>query len=242
MPKKSKKINKGGANLSPLLTRPEKVAIVALGRSSADYMQQMIGNATRQDVNKPLFDEVWTVNRGILGFNHDKLFVMDDLKWLEEKKDKKYAAWLRQHNKPIITSTEYPDDYPQSVSYPLNSVMEHIEDDIFAVNTVSYMVAYAMYIGVKHLHIYGADFFYPGGSTAEEGGQAVAYLLGMCAAQKIMIHHIPQSSTLLYAFKVQADARGNMRRPPYGYHRKESMEEATKLDKQRKDQQQKGLQ
>jgi|TARA_R100000049_G_C1944284_1_gene88976 hypothetical protein len=228
--------NEGGLLVEPLLTRPERVAIVALGRSCYDFIQEQISHATRRDTENPLFDEVWTLNRGFQGFPHDKLFVMDDLRWLEEHKDKKYAKWLKKHNRPIVTSTVY-NDYPTAVEYPVHEVGEFIKDDIFAVNTVSYMVAYAMYTGVKHLSIYGADFFYPGGQTAEEGGQAVAYLLGISTGLQMMIHHIPHSSSLLYASKAQQGPGGQLARPLYGYHRKAEMEKAKGEDRARKAQQ-----
>jgi len=228
---KNKKVeNEEGAFVEPLLTRPKKVAIVALGVSCQDFLRMML-QATRTE--KPLFDEVWTLNRGMKGIVHDKLFVMDDLEWIRKKKDKVYASWLKKHDKPIMTSTVYPG-YPMAVPYPLHQVMEFLEDDIFAVNTVSYMVAYAMYIGVEVLSIYGADFFYPGGKTAEEGGQAVAYLLGMAAGRKIMRHQIPASSTLLYCNKGRMGPQGAMFRPPYGYHRLEQMaKEKEQIDRAR---------
>lgn len=230
MSKNSKVENEEGAFVEPLLTRPKKVAIVALGASVQDFLRMML-QSTRTE--KPLFDEVWTLNRGLRGIGHDKLFVMDDLEWIRTKKDKVYASWLKRHDRPLITSTVYPE-YKMAVAYPLHEVMEFIEDDIFTVNTVSYMVAYAMYIGVEVLSVYGADFFYPGGKTAEEGGQAVAYLLGMAAGRKIMVHQIPASSTLLYCNRGKMSPGGSMFRPPYGYHRLDQIKkEKEQVDKAR---------
>lgn len=222
-------VNPGGALIEPLLTRPEKVAIVCLGRSNADFVQELIQNSAQK---KAIFDEVWTVNRGLRAIAHDKVFCMDDLMWIKER-DRNYYDWLKAHDKPVITSTPYPE-VPNSVAYPLQDVSEYIKDDIFTVNTVAYMVAYAMTIGVETLSIYGADFFYPDGNKAEEGGQAVAYLLGMAAGMGMVYeehkmpfisthHRVPQSSTLLYAYKVQATPAGP-RRPPYGYHRQSDVE------------------
>ncbi len=230
--------NSGGLLVEPLTTRPERIAIVALGRSCQDFILEMIGTETRRNVKNPMFDEVWTLNRGLRGIQHDKLFVMDDLQWLEKNRDKNYAKWLKKHDKPIITSTVY-SGYPMSIAYPLQEVCDFIEDDIFTVNTVSYMLAYAMYIGCKHVSIYGADFFYPGGQTSEEGGQAVAYLLGMCAAGKMLTPHIPGSSSLLYACNVKPGPGGGLRREPYGYHRLAELEKNKAIEKRRKNQQRK---
>lgn len=218
--------NPEGLLLDPLLTRPDKVAIVALGLSAPTFLLEQM---QRPSLVNP-FDEVWSVNRGLRGIQHDKLFCMDDFRWLE-KRDKLYTKYLREHKVPIITSTSY-QDYPMSVPYPINQVMKTIEDDIFCVNTVSYMIAYAIHIGVKELSIYGADFSYPNGSTAESGGQAVAYLLGT-ARHFGMLHRIPDTSTLLYANTVKMTQEG-VQRPHYGYHRIEEMADAKKKERDRK--------
>lgn len=206
---------KEGVFVEPLLTRPETVSIVALGFSSRSFVQSIM---TDTAMAKPP-GEVWAINRGFRAFSHDKLFIMDDLRWLEGFKPD-YAKTLKKHDKPIITSTAY-DDYPMTVAYPYEEVLETIGDDIFNVNTVAYAVAYAIHIGVREVSIYGADFSYPNGSTAESGGQAVAFLCGLMRYFK-MTHKIPQDSTLLYANKTQLTG-SKFERPPYGYHRKEEM-------------------
>lgn len=205
--------NQEGALLETMLSRPEKVAIVALGGSSATFFHEMI-QSTRKE---KWVDEVWSLNRGLRGVQHDKLFCMDDLKWLEEK-DPNYAAYLKKHNVPIITSTAY-SDYPMAVEYPIHEVLQHVKTDVFAVNTVSYMLAYALYIGVKEVWVYGADFIYPNGNQAEKGGQAVAFLLGLFHAAGLE-YHVPATSTLLYANEIKPRPGGMPQRVFYGYHRK----------------------
>ena len=207
-----------GLLVEPLFTRPNRVAIVALGPSYKSFVGEIMGNRSMTGH----FDEVWTLNRGFNAFTHDKLFVMDDLKWIEQH-NKGYAKFLRNHDKPIITSTAYPN-YPMAVEYPIVEVLDTIKDDVFAVNTVAYMVAYAIYIRVKEVYIYGADFVYPNGDTSEFGGQAVAYLCGMMR-QFDMIHIIPGDSTLLYANKVKVQPNGKQARDLYGYHRIAAMAE-----------------
>ena len=214
-----------GVLIEPLFTRPERVAIVALGASSKSYLQEQMGNI---GLAKP-FDEVWTVNRGFRAFYHDVLFLMDDLRWVAKKKPD-YAKWLKKHDKPIITSTAYPE-FPMSVEYPLQEVMETIQDDLFTVNTIAYMVAYAIHIRVKEVSIYGADFCYPDGNFAESGGQAVAYLCGMMRHFS-MTHRIPGTSTLLYANRVKMNKQGQQQREPYGYHRKREMDEEAQKEKE----------
>jgi|TARA_Y100000310_G_scaffold231529_2_gene234116 hypothetical protein len=224
--RKSRPEADGGKNLEPLITRPKRVAIVALGASVMAYMRESMTN----DQFENPFDEVWTLNRGVKGFTHEKLFVMDDFRWIEEN-NPGYANWLKQHDRPIITSTPYPE-YPSSVEYPLNEVLETITDDVFAVNTVSYMLAYAIHIRVQEVTIYGADFIYPDGNMSESGGQAVAYLCGMMRHFGLT-HRIPQESTLLYANKCKLNPKsGFIERPLYGWHRKEQMAEKAEKEKE----------
>ena len=205
-----------GVSVIPGLTEPKRVCIVALGGSSGDFVRQAMST---QLMAKP-YDEVWTLNRGFKGFPHDKLFALDDLRWLA-KKDKAYGKMLMAHTKPIVTSTVYPE-FPTAVAYPFEEVRQKLNDDIFAVNTVAYMVGYALLKGVKELSIFGADFFYPNGSTAESGGQAVAYLLGLGKFFG-MEFKIPGSSTLLYANTFTQMPGGTVGRPPYGFHRRKEL-------------------
>lgn len=207
----------GSVDMEPLMTRPKSIAIVALGLSSPMFLQEQMSN---KGFSSP-FDEVWAINRGIRGYPCDKAFIMDDLRWLYEVKNRAYSKFVKKSTVPIITSTAYVE-YPAAVPYPLQDVLEFIEDDIFTHNTVSYALAYAMTIGCKNISIYGADFSYPNGSTAEVGGQAVAFLLGMCAKLEIL-HRIPGASTLLYANTVKPQPGGGLCRPHYGYHRIEEL-------------------
>lgn len=210
--------NPDGVDLLPLMTRPKSVAIVALGRSSPHFITEMVN---RGSGDEPPFEEVWTVNRGLRGFRHDKLFVMDDFRWLE-KKHPGYAEWIKKHDKPVFTSTSYPD-YPNALEYPLEDVCRHFQEDCFAVNTIGYMVAYAIYAGVEDIWIYGADFIYPNGNTAEAGGMGVAWLLGWHKKNGGR-YHIPAGSTMLYSDRVRQYEGGVVRREHYGYHRKEELE------------------
>lgn len=214
---KNPHINAQGIDYSPLMTRPKRVAIVALGPSAASFSRRQMSDV---GVNNP-FDEVWTLNRGFAGFHHHKLFVMDDLRWIEKHRSKKYAEFLKNHDRPIITSTAYME-FPTSVPFPLKACMEYHDDDIFAVNTVAYMVAYALFIGVREIHLFGADFIYKNGTVVEEGGMAVAYMLGRCKMQGC-IHFLSNDTTMLYANKVQHLPDGGVGRLPYGYHRIDEM-------------------
>lgn len=195
-----------------LNTRPKSVALVALGASHSDFLRECLG-----DKGHPFpFDEVWVVNRGIACFKHDKAFIMDDLRWIEDR-DRVYSQMIQQATSPVITSTVYPE-YPMAVKYPIQEVIRCIGDD-YLINTVAYAVAYAIYTGVKELSLYGCDFHYPNRAEAEEGGQNVTYLLGI-SRMFGMNFRLPPSTTLMAAHTAKM-TNGRMARPLYGYHRME---------------------
>lgn len=190
-----------------LKTRPEKVALLGLGASIYDYVAHVSSSHGRLK-----WDEIWALNMGAPMFRHDKLFVMDDLR-VQAEKFPDYGRILAQHDKPIITSTPYPE-YPQAVSYPLDEVLQKIGDDYFT-NTVCYALGYAILIGVKEITLYGCDFHYPDSLVREEGGQNCAYLLGM-GRYFGMKYQIGPSTTLLGAYHAK-EVDGVPRRPLYGY-------------------------
>lgn len=191
-----------------LATRPETVALVALGPSHRDFI-----NARIPKKDSTHFDEVWVVNSGSEVFRCDKLWLMDDLKVMEQR----YPVWaerLKKSSTAIITCKGY-EDYPAAVEYPLEDVLKCIEDD-WLTTTVAYAIAYSILIGVKELYLFGADFMYPGSKIAEPGADCCAYLLGMRKARGLS-YKIPLSSTLLDSHLCTPQPGGAMRRPLYGY-------------------------
>ena len=171
-----------------LRTRPETVALLALGPTSRHFYHE---KSRKKKI--PHFDEVWAVNSAGNIIQCDKIWVMDDLKHVEEE----YPAWacqLKSSKTPIITCRAYPE-YPSSVPYPLEEVVEVLKDDYFSV-TPAYAIAYAIFTGVKTMHIYGCDFYYPGSTATESGAASMCYWLGIARERKLNFR-IPADSTLL---------------------------------------------
>lgn len=195
-----------------LKTRPKSVALMGLGTSHSALVEQVCGLGCKLP-----WEEVWAVNFGISVFRHDKLWVMDDLRE-QAARLPEYGDLLRRHDKPIITSASYPE-YPMSVDYPLQEVVDKLGDD-FLNSTVAYAVAWAMVTGVKELWLFGCDFHYPNQTRAEEGGQCCAYLLGL-SRHFGMTFRIPPTTTLLGAYHAKPvqneDKTWSLRRPLYGY-------------------------
>ena len=174
-------------------SRPKTVALLGLGRSMAGY----VGHKCQSSLEIQ-FDEVWTVNFGMDVFRHDKLFLMDDMR-LQSKDMPFYEKAMKEHDKVIITSKAY-EEFPQSWEFPVKEVIEFIGDD-FLNSSVAYAIAWAMFIGVKDISLYGCDFHYPDMNRRELGGQCAAYLLGL-ARHFGMTYHLPQGTTLLSAHEV----------------------------------------
>ena len=178
------------------------------------------------------WDEVWTVNSGAKVLQHDKVFIMDDLR-VQAKRYPAYAELLKSHDKPIITSTPY-EEFPYSVAYPIREVVDLIGETAWLNNTVVYAIAYALYSGVKVLHLYGADFYYTNMTRREEGAQAAAYMIGMCK-EKGMVCALPSTTTLLATGQIRA-VEGHHYRPLYGYMKHPLIKDDNLADAMQKDQ------
>ena len=189
---------------------PATVAIVAMGRSSGTYLSLASTSGTRRRVA----DETWAINSMGGVIEHDLLFHMDDCKIQEARAEKLpgeniagMMSWLQAHPK-FMTSTPY-DDYPGAVEYPLEEVINGIGGHIYLNGTVAYAVAYAIFIGVKKISMFGCDYTYSDLHKSESGRGCVEFLLGM--ASQLGIHiEIAQDSTLM-------DANVPDSCKPYGY-------------------------
>ncbi len=188
-------------------TKPKSVTLLGLGISRMAW-----GDSLVQSALADRRDEVWVVNYGMAIFRHDKVFLMDDMRYQAERLPA-YGKVMREHDRPIITSTPYPE-FPMSVRYPIEEIVKQIGDDLLN-NTVPYAIAYAMCSGVKDIWLYGCDYHYPNSTQREEGGQAAAYLLGM-GRHFGMTFHLPEQTTFMGAYTAK-NVDGQARRPLYGY-------------------------
>ena len=184
---------------------PEHVVILGLGPSVDEYT-----NIVKRAGNRKSFsDEVWTIN--MLGgiFDCDLCFHMDDVRIqeirAEARPDSNIAnmlAWIKESKVPVMTSRSHPD-YPALVDFPLVEVMNDLQYDYFN-STAAYAVAYAIYLGVKKITLFGCDYTYPNAHDAEKGRACVEFWLGMAAQRGIKIS-VPKKSTLMDAIYEQKD-------------------------------------
>lgn len=208
---RSKRQEDGGAGKHKA---PKHVAIVAMGASNAAYLTMVCSYGHRHEA----FDQVWAINAAAVNIEHDIAFVADDVKFELAKQaqdGRKVAAgvlrWLSEHpgDKPVFTTTAYPE-WPALVEMPVPEMIAACGGVSYLNNSVAYAVAYARYIGVEELSIFGADFTYPDRHIGESGRACVEFLLGGAAAQGISIN-LPDTTTLL-------DAHVPQDRKLYGFH------------------------
>ena len=189
---------------------PTSVAIVGLGPSEADFFY-IVGQHTPPTV----FDEVWTMNTGIRYVPHDLAFVMDDM--LEF--GRRYPAYHRSlatHTKPIAIGAVY-SEYPAAVEYPINAILDRCPGQVasFHHNSVPYLLAYALAIGVERVTLFGCDYSYPISSRREEGQAVAALWIGYLRGRGVSVG-ITESSSLLETHRLVDDP---LFRPYYGYLR-----------------------
>ena len=174
------------------LAVPEYLAIVCLGSSKAAWFQHQL----QKHGDRP-FDQVWTVNRGGSVIDHDLLWVMDDLVG-EERLDAPYGAWLHGYTttRPLVTSTAYPGRFPMAHALPLVDLLLAHPGRPYFQNSVPYLVAYAVALGVPTVALFGADYTLADGRILEHGLANVEYWLGAARAEGINVG-IPDGASLM---------------------------------------------
>ena len=176
---------------------PAHVAILALGPSVSLYLEL----AKRWGGRRRVADETWSINALGDVFACDRIFHMDDVRIQEirakaapESNIAAMLTWLHTHPGPIYTSRTHPD-YPGLVEFPLEAVVD-ATGYAYMNSTAAYAVAYAIYLGVKKMTLFGFDFTYANSHQAEKGRACVEFWLGMAAARGIKLS-IPQRSSLM---------------------------------------------
>lgn len=103
---------------------------------------------------------------------------------------------------PIYMTEKHPD-VPNSVAYPLDEILDHFGNCFkkpkhakYFTNTVSYMIALAIYEGAEELHIYGIDM--ATSTEYETQKPSCEFWLGVAAGRGIKIH-VPDEADLLKA-------------------------------------------
>ena len=184
---------------------PKHVTILGLGPSLSQYVE-----ITKRVGGRSAYcDEVWAINALGDVLACDLVFHMDDVRIQQLRADARPESniarmldWMRSAETPIMTSRAH-NDYPRLVEFPLQDVLNALGHDYFN-NTAAYAVAFAIFIGVEKISLFGCDFTYPNAHDAEKGRACVEFWLGFARARGIDVV-VPQTSSLLDAICDQAD-------------------------------------
>lgn len=192
---------------------PRHVVIVGLGPSAEAYVDHVKRHGSR----KAFADEVWAINAMGSVLDCDLVFHMDDVRIQEIRAAAKPQSnianmlkWLSTVEKPVMTSFRHPD-YPALIEFPLEDVVNSFGRGYFN-GTGAYALAYAIYLGVQKISLFGCDFTYPDAHKAERGRACMEFWLGYAAARGIEIA-LPTNTSLMDSLEDQDETDI----PSYGY-------------------------
>lgn len=169
--------------------KKKKDTVVIVGR----------GRITRNLVEYDRADcEFWGVNDA---YNYmlkvDVIFQLHEKDKIETfSRDKEHLKLIKSLNIPIITVRKW-QDIPNSIPYPWKEVIS-VYGDYFT-NSISEMIALALYMKYKRIELYGCDFV----DERERRLQlpSVTYYIGVARGQKVASGipevYIPQQSPIL---------------------------------------------
>jgi SAM-dependent methyltransferase len=178
---------------------PKSVAIVAMGPSVGAYisLSSVYGGCQR------LAEEIWAINAMGNTITHDRVFAMDDPYIQELRAAAKPGSnvdgllgWMKYHGGPVYMPRLHPN-YPGAVVYPLEEVANAIGLPYFN-STPAYALAFAIWLGVPKIMLYGMDFSYPNLAYAEQGRGCIELLIGVAMSRGLTVQ-VPVESSLLDA-------------------------------------------
>jgi hypothetical protein len=215
---------------------PDEVIMLLLGESKRQYADAL---SVAHDPPFPQGPniETWTCNAGFRIWPHDLLFVMDDLEG-EAHKWPTYGDDLAQHNKPIITSTAYPR-WTNAIAYPFDAVCDALKLeglDIYFRNSVPYMLAYAQFIGVQRITIFGADYTHPNQPGREADRANAEWWMGRLSACGVQFT-LASDTTLMEARTHNTPLYGYKHDPRLTRQRNAAMRTAGRIAEQAEEQQ-----
>jgi hypothetical protein len=183
------------------MLKPNHIAIVALGPTSAFYMDA----AKKTGDRKRFADFVIAINAMGSVIHSDLVFHMDDMRIQERRAAANPAGniaglveWLQGYQGRVMTARGHPD-YPHLEEFPLEDVLNKFGGGYFN-GTGAAALAYAIYLEPKEISLWGFDFTYPNAHKSERGRACVEYWLGRAQERGIGIR-LPPSTSLMDSYE-----------------------------------------
>jgi len=133
------------------------------------------------------------------------------------KNKPEHIGWLKSAPIPIYMWEEY-EDIPNSVKFPKDDIVKWLEDQgyygaKYFTNSISWMIAYALYEGFEEIAIYGVDMAQD--SEYQHQRPSCEYIIGICEGRGVKVT-IPADSDLLktgllYGFETDNSMRIKMK-------------------------------
>lgn len=213
MKKQSKKSTIRETRQAPPPQWPNHIAIVALGPTSAFYMDA----AKKTGDRKRFADFVIAINAMGSVIQSDLVFHMDDMRLQERRAAANpegniagLVDWLKQYSGRVMTARPH-EGYQSHEAFPLEDVLNEFGGGYFN-GTGAAALAYAIYFKPKEISLWGFDFTYPNAHKNEKGRACVEYWLGRAQERGIEIR-LPPSTSLMDSYE---DSDGDEARI-YGY-------------------------
>ena len=190
----------------PTGREPKTVLVVGLGPTKQDLLEL----TTIHEPNPRIMDvdEVWGINGGA---NHlagrvaySLVWVMDHIEGEARREPiygKRLADWMDFHEAPIITSQAHGEwlHMRHMHEYPLREVVNTVGvDNAYFHNSIPYILAYALFIGVEDLVMFGCDYAHERIKRREDDRPNAEYWVGFCRARGMRVY-LPDTTTLCNA-------------------------------------------
>ncbi len=149
------------------------------------------GNGWRE---APKDGETWGVNDLFLKCPLKLTFEMHDLLLISTDASVKRALSKAEEDKVPVMMLDHYDQYPTSVKYPIDEIIGIYKSDYFS-NSISYMIAYALYVGATKIDMYGVNMGTQSEYVYEKG--SVEFWIGMAMGLGVEVKIHGQDTALL---------------------------------------------
>lgn len=149
--------------------------------------------------------ELWGCNGVVVTYDLHKSFQIHSEVFMEDPSTKKEFDRINELNIPVMMQDKYPG-IPNSVKYPLEEIIKEFDCD-YLTNSIDYELAYAIYLGVKEIDMYGINMVVGGEYAYERPG--CSYWIGYARRGGIKVTIYGKESSLLKCYGLRL----------YGYNR-----------------------